>query len=124
MLQDVRYALRMLLKSKVLTVIAILSLALGIGANTALFSVIDGMVLRVLPIDKPGELTLLNWSMGQYGWAMNTSGSIRRDANPNFSPIGRPADGFSFRRAIFSLESPSSTQTEEWGSFGSRSLLK
>src|SRR5688572_23793691 len=80
MLQDVRYALRMLFKSKVLTVTAILSLALGIGANTALFSIIDGLMLRVLPIDDPRELVLLNWAGGQYGWSMGSTGSIRSDA--------------------------------------------
>src|SRR5688572_17952272 len=80
MLQDVRYALRMLFKSKVLTVTAVLSLALGIGANTALFSVIDGLMLRVLTVDEPGELVLLNWAGGQYGWFMNTNGVMRTDA--------------------------------------------
>ena len=83
MLKDVRYALRMLFKSKVLTVTAILSLALGIGANTALFSVIDGLMLRVLTVDEPGELVLLNWAGGQYGWFMNTSGVMRTDAKTN-----------------------------------------
>jgi len=79
-LQDVRYALRMLFKSKVLTVTAILSLALGIGANTALFSVIDGLMLRELTVDEPDKLVLLNWAGGPYGWFMNTRGEMRTDA--------------------------------------------
>jgi predicted permease len=80
MLHDVRYALRMLCKSKFLTVTALLSLALGIGANTALFSVIDGLMLRELAVDQPAELVLLNWAAGQYGWFMNTNGVMRTDA--------------------------------------------
>jgi predicted permease len=70
--QDLRYGARMLLKQKGLTAIAALSLALGIGANTALFSVVDAMLLKKLPVKDPDQLILFgsrasrDFSVGSY----------------------------------------------------------
>ncbi len=79
LLQDLRYGFRMLLKQKGLTSVALLSLALGIGANTALFSIVDAMLLKMLPVKEPERLVLFKsiapreFSVGSY------NGSSRRD---------------------------------------------
>jgi predicted permease len=79
LIQDLRYGFRMLLKQKGLTSVALLSLALGIGANTALFSIVDAMLLKMLPVKEPERLVLFRsvapqeFSVGSY------NGSSRRD---------------------------------------------
>jgi putative ABC transport system permease protein len=65
--QDLRYGARMLLKNPGFTLTAVLSLALGIGANTAIFTLVDQIVLRLLPVHNPRELVQLRVEGGRFG---------------------------------------------------------
>ena len=73
LLRDLRHALRGLAKSHAFTAVAILSLAIGIGANTAIFTLLDQVLLRRLPVKNPQELVALRMEGDHYGnnWGFN-----------------------------------------------------
>ena len=62
LLQDLGYGARVLRKNPGFTAVAVLTLALGIGANTAIFTLIDAVMLKTLPVERPGELVILKWT--------------------------------------------------------------
>jgi predicted permease len=95
--KDIRYGLRSLLQNKGWASVAVLSLTLGIGVNTALFSLINSLLLRPLPVQNPGELVSLRWygetnlSTGRTGY-----GYVAPDALPGSSGTHSGDATFSF----------------------------
>jgi predicted permease len=78
--QDLRYALRMLRRNPGLTAVAALSLALSIGANTAIFSLLDTALLKMLPVKDPQELVLFKWlSTDKLMWRSHDGSGIESD---------------------------------------------
>ncbi len=102
LLQDVVYGVRSMLRSPALVAVALLSLALGIGANTAIFSLLDAVMLRSLPVKQPSQLVLLgtgDWDGISDGFAITELYSY-----PFYRQMQKNNAVFSDVAAIFSME--------------------
>src|SRR4051812_27322625 len=100
---DLKHALRGLLRDRTFTLVAVLSIGLGVGANSAIFSLVDQALLRRLPEKEPDKLVLLNWN-GTFigpGW-----GSDNLQTHPMFRDLAAENQVFDgmFGRAPFTVQ--------------------
>src|SRR5262249_3236924 len=105
--QDLRYALRVMAASPLFTAMAALSLALGIGANTAIYSFMDAILLRALPVNDPESLVVLNWhSKAHPPVARNMNGSTYQEPRTGYTSGNFPYPAFELlgdKNPVFSV---------------------
>src|SRR3954452_5345031 len=91
---DLRYAVRMIRKTPGASGIAVLSLALGIGANTAIFSLVDTMLLKLLPVRSPQELFIVTTGTARFNTSWNYPDyAAMRDQNHAFTGLALSSSG-------------------------------
>src|SRR6185503_18045952 len=95
--QDLRHAVRSLLRVPGFTIVTILTLTLGIGANTAIFSIVNGVILRPLGYEKPEELMYLTTQFPAFGfdqfWVSPPEYFEFREINQSFAAVGAYTTG-------------------------------
>src|SRR6476620_7702727 len=95
--QDLRHALRSLLRTPAFSIVTVLTLALGIGANTAIFSIVNGVILRPLGYPKPEQLMYLTTRFPAFGfmqfWVSPPEYFEFREMNHSFSAVGAYTTG-------------------------------
>jgi putative ABC transport system permease protein len=110
LLQDLRYGLRTLIKNPGFTLVAVITLALGVGANTAIFSVVNGVLLRRLPFNQPERIVTL--------WENNVKDGIERDDVSPANFLDWRERSRSFEEMAFanpwSLDYTGETEPETW----------
>src|SRR5262245_40477294 len=120
--RDLRYAVRGLVRSPLFTAVALLSIALGIGANTAIFTLVDEVLVRLLPVRNPEELVLFTGPRNHYG---NNSGGnmlsfpMYEDFRANF--VDSPAAA-AMPRVSLALPNPAPTPKIFTGLFARRPM--
>src|ERR1700684_3411555 len=92
LLQDLRYTLRSFRKSPIFVAVAVLSLALGIGANTAIFTLVDQLLLRLLPVKDPQQLVMISSTEPHMG----SNRGMRAVSYPMYQDFQRQAAAFSY----------------------------
>src|SRR5437879_10487574 len=113
--QDLRYGWRSLRRNPMFTAMAVLSLALGIGANAAIYSFMDAILMRALPVRNPRELVILNWHTKDFPRVVRgLSGTWYGDRRTGFTSGNYPFPAFEFLRAQNTVLS-SLFAFEDWG---------
>src|SRR5690349_9374904 len=103
MLQDIRYGIRMLLKKPGFTLVAVLSLALGIGANTAIFSLLDAVLIKTLPVHEPQQLVLFGNAQSMGMTTGFPDGSTDLFSYPFYRQVQQRTDLFSGVASLLSI---------------------
>src|SRR3989442_2369566 len=92
--QDLRYGARVLIKNPGFAAVAVLTLALGLGANTAIFSLTDQILLKMLPVQKPNELVVLRADGPKSGRVSSDSDSANSFSYPMYQELRDKSDVF------------------------------